>query len=221
MELQARDKRALIGGGVAVTLLLAYLMWPSGARESAVELVPAENREKGEDAPTKAAGNSQTSPAVLAAQAQPPVPQAPAQAASPIPDGLKLTGVVGGGAIFSFPDGSQRLIRRGRDVAPGVILQGVRLREVVLAVGPTSYRMGFGGPAVAIQPPTPAPAPTPASASAAVAATPTPATRPVPTAQTVPLPPRVDTNPPRPGGAPIVVMPTPLPQAVPNANLAR
>jgi type II secretion system protein C len=70
-----------------------------------------------------------------------------------VPEGLSLTGVAGSGAIFSFKDGSQRFIGRGRDVAPGVVLQAVRLRDVILASGTMTYRLALGGTAVAIQPP--------------------------------------------------------------------
>jgi general secretion pathway protein C len=70
-----------------------------------------------------------------------------------MPEGITLTGVAGSGAIFSFSDGSQRFVSLGRQVAPGVVLQAVRLRDVILAAGPTNYRLGFGGGPVAIQPP--------------------------------------------------------------------
>jgi membrane-associated protease RseP (regulator of RpoE activity) len=61
--------------------------------------------------------------------------------------------VAGSGAIFSFADGTQRFIGRGRDVVPGVTLQAVRLRDVILASGAVNYRLPLGGVAVPIQPP--------------------------------------------------------------------
>jgi len=148
MQLEARDKRALIGGAVAVTALLAYLLWPSGAEQSNVELVAADQR-PGAAAP--AAPMQMQPPNVIA----PPPAAAPAAAAAAVPEGLTLTGVAGSGAIFSFADGSQRFIRRGREVAPGIRLQAVRLRDVILAAGPTNYRLGFGGVATAIAAPAP------------------------------------------------------------------
>lgn len=197
MQLQARDKRALIFGAIVVTLLLAYLLWPRRTpRETSVELVAAGNRSG--SAPASPAANSPPPPVAPAATTA-PVSAVAAAPAAPIPEGLKLTGVTGGGAIFSFADGSQRLVSRGRDVAPGVTLQAVRLREVILAVGATNYRLGFGGAAIPIQPPPSAGAPT--AVTLPVAAPPSP---PVPSPATAP---------PRPN----VVMPAPLP----NANLAR
>lgn len=149
MQLQAREKRILILGAIVATLLLAYLLWPRSApRETSVELVPASQR----PSPAPAA------PAPVApAPVQPvPVPQpvqaVPAAPAPAVPEGLKLTGVTGRSAIFAYPDGTQRLVIRGRDVAPGVVLQAVRVRDVILAVGPVQYRLGLGGVAIPIQP---------------------------------------------------------------------
>jgi hypothetical protein len=196
MQLQARDKRALILGAIVVTLLLAYLLWPrSSGRETSVDLVAADQRSGGTSpapAPGAAPAPLATAPPPAAVQPQPvqtvqAAPAAPAAPASPIPEGIRLTGVAGGGAIFSFPDGSQRLVRRGRDLAPGVTLQAVRLRDVILAVGPVNYRLGFGGAAVPIQPP-------PQSAPQ-MAAPPQPAGAPPPAAA--------------PPGAPPVVAPPP------------
>jgi type II secretion system protein C len=142
MRLEARDKRALILGSIAVLVLLAYLLWPRGAGESSVELVAADQRQ-GAAAPAPAT----VQPVPMVAAAPPVAPPAV------VPEGLSLTGVAGSGAIFSFKDGSQRFIGRGRDVAPGVVLQAVRLRDVILASGTMTYRLALGGTAVAIQPP--------------------------------------------------------------------
>lgn len=146
MRLEARDKRALIIGAVVVVALLAYLLWPRATDRSGVELVAADQR-KG----TAAAVPPATPPPPMVAAA-PPVAAAPAAA---IPEGLSLAGVAGSGAIFSFADGSQRFIGRGREVVPGVTLQAVRLRDVILAASTTNYRLPLGGTAVAIQPPQP------------------------------------------------------------------
>jgi hypothetical protein len=140
MRLEARDKRALILGSILVVVLLAYLLWPRGSDGSNVELVAPDQR-KGAAAPAPA----QPVPTMVA----PAPPVAPPAA---VPEGLSLTGVAGSGAIFSFADGSQRFIGRGRDVAPGVVLQAVRLRDVILPRA-MNYRLALGGVAVPIQPP--------------------------------------------------------------------
>ncbi len=148
MRLEARDKRALILGSIVVVALLAYLLWPRASEQSGVELVAADQR-KG------------AAPAVPMASPPPAVavPTVAVPPAAVIPQGLSLTGVAGSGAIFSFPDGSQRFVARGREVAPGITLQAVRLRDVILAAATTNYRLPLGGTAVAIQAPSPAPAP--------------------------------------------------------------
>jgi len=138
MQLEARDKRALIGGSAVVVALLAYLLWPSTEDPTAVELVAADQRQ-GAAAPAPA---MQVPPPNSAAT---PPPVAPVAAPAAMPEGITLVGVAGSGAIFSFKDGGQRFVGRGRPVAPGIVLQGVALRHVILAAGPTSYRLGFGG----------------------------------------------------------------------------
>lgn len=147
MQLEARDKRALIGGSVAVVGLLAYLLWPSPEDPSAVELVSPAQRQ-GAAAP--AAPMQVQPPNVIAA---PPAVPAPVAAPAALPEGMTLAGVAGSGAIISFKDGSQRFVGRGRQVAPGVTLQAIALRHVILAAGPTSYRLGFGGGPIPLQPP--------------------------------------------------------------------
>ena len=140
MRLEARDKRALILGSILVVALLAYLLWPRGSDGSSVELVAADQRQ----------GAAPPAPVQPPPMIAPPPPVAPPAA---VPEGLSLTGVAGSGAIFSFADGSQRFVGRGRDVAPGVTLQAVRLRDVILASGAVNYRLALGGVAVPIQPP--------------------------------------------------------------------
>lgn len=211
MQLQAREKRMLILGGIVATLLLAYLLWPrSTPRETSVELVSADKR-PGAAAPTPS--QAATPPPVAAATPQAvPAQPAPAAPASGIPEGLKLTGVSGRSAIFSFGDGSQRLVARGRDVAPGVTLQSVHLRDVVLVVGQTNYRLGFGGAAIPMQPV----AATPAATTPAPVAVPVVPVTPTPPAPTpTPAPSIRGPSPPAPSG-PRVVMPAPPPNAGPR-----
>ncbi len=144
LQLEPREKRIVIVGAIVATLLLAYLLWPSGGGGSAVELVPADQR------PTPAAAVRQPVPIVQAPPAA--APAAPAG----LTEGLVLHGVMAGGAIIGFPDGSQRYVPIGREVMPGLSLQGVRLHEAILAAGPVNYRLGFGGPAMALTPAPPA-----------------------------------------------------------------
>lgn len=142
LQLQPREKRFVIVGAVIATLLLAYLLWPSGSGNSAVELVPADQR----PTPTVAAA-PQPIPVVQA-----PPPQAPVPAPAGLTEGLILHGVMAGGAVIGFPDGSQRYVPIGREVMPGLRLQGVQLREAILAAGSINYRLGFGGPAMPLMP---------------------------------------------------------------------
>jgi hypothetical protein len=95
------------------------------------------------------------------------VPTVAAAPAAAIPEGLSLTGVAGSGAIFSFADGTQRFVGRGREVAPGITLQAVRVRDVILAAATTNYRLPLGGTAVAIQAPSQAAAAPPGGAPGA------------------------------------------------------
>lgn len=157
MQLEPRDKRALIGGAVIVTGLLAYLLWPTGSgTQSSVELVAADRRQAPAGPP----------PPPMQVQTVSVPPPLAAPAAPAVPEGLRLTGVTGSGAIFGFADGSQRFVPRGRDVVPGLTLQGVTLRHVILGSGAVSYRLGLGGTAVPVQ--------APASASPQIADGPAP-----------------------------------------------
>jgi len=171
LQLQPREKRVVIGGAVVATLLLAYLLWPTGNGGSAVELVPADQR-----------------PAPTAAVAPQPIPvvQAPPAVAPAAPagltEGLVLHGVMAGGAVIGFPDGSQRYVPIGREVMPGLRLQGVQLREAILAAGTVNYRLGFGGPAVPLTPVAPVVAGNPAPPTAVPVSPPT-APPPQPNAQ--------------------------------------
>ena len=146
MQLTGRDKRALIVGAVIVTALLALLLWPRQGPESNVELVPADQRQAG----TPADAPSVTfEPPTNAIQPGAAVTAAPPGA---VPDGRRLTGVTATGAIFAYADGSQRLVRRGREVAPGLTLEAVRLREVILSSGAGRFRLSFSGGTMPVVP---------------------------------------------------------------------
>lgn len=156
MPLSRREQKVVIGGAGVATILLVYLLWPSGAPTgSEVELVPAEQRQAQGGPPVPAAP-----PPPIAVPAPTVVaPPEPAAGAGGMPEGLVLTGITGRGAIFAFGNGGQRYVPLGRDVAPGLRLQAVRMNDVIIAVGATAYRLGFGGAPRLIGPPGgPAPA---------------------------------------------------------------
>jgi general secretion pathway protein C len=109
----------------------------------------------------------------------PPAPEAPppsppparatvaaaaAVAAPPSAEGLRLFGLLGGGAIIGFPDGRQRFVAVGRDVQPGLRVERVEQQFVVLGSAGGEVRLGFDG----VRPIE--------GATAAVAASPAPAT---------------------------------------------
>lgn len=173
MPLDRRQQRTVIGGAGIATVLLVYLLWPSGAPEqSDVELVPANQRQAaGPPAPPPVAPIALAVPPAIV----PPPPPAVVPAAAPaaVPEGLKLTGVTGRGAIFGFADGGQRYVGVGSDVAPGLRLQAVQLRHVVIGSAAAAYRLGFGGPPVALA----ASATAPAATAAPVGASPAEAQR--------------------------------------------
>lgn len=79
---------------------------------------------------------------------QPPLPPAPAPPAAPppaSPDGLRLHGVTGAGAIIAAADGRQRLVAIGRDVLPGLRLEQVRLDHALLRSSTGAFRLDFTG----------------------------------------------------------------------------
>lgn len=74
-------------------------------------------------------------------QAPPAPPATPAVSA----DGLRLHGLTATGAIISGGDGAQRLVRVGRDVMPGLVLERVEQHRAVLRSGANRYLLGFEG----------------------------------------------------------------------------
>jgi general secretion pathway protein C len=125
MQLSARDRRALTGGGLVIAALLAYLLLWRGDPDPQ----PAEP-------PSQVATSPTPPPAVP--QAAPVAP--PADAAQ-----LRLYGVLGGGAIIGLADGSQRYVPLGREVLPGLILKRLEVHHAVLDSGGTETRLGFDG----------------------------------------------------------------------------
>lgn len=126
----------LAAGGVA---LVAFLIWLFAGRspEQAVEIAPM--------------------PPVATAPLTPPPPPAAAPAASA--QGLVLSGVMGSGAILTFPDGAQRPVPIGREFLPGLTLKSVSIDHVIVAGADGDLRLDlrrFGGPVPAAQTAAPA-----------------------------------------------------------------
>jgi len=152
--LSARERRMLALLAVALVAFLLYLMLRGGGNE----VGPAETASR--------------PPVPVVTPAPPPVASTPPPASvapAPAPasaSGLLLVGVFGGGpgggaAILQTPDGSQRRVRIGREVMPGLLLRAVGLRHVVLATGSGDVRLEIGKAGaipVAAPPSGPAPA---------------------------------------------------------------
>jgi hypothetical protein len=69
----------------------------------------------------------------------------PATLAPASPQGLRLHGVGGAGAIIGLPDSGQRLIPVGRDVLPGLTLASVGVDHAMLRSLAGTFRLGFDG----------------------------------------------------------------------------
>ena len=113
----------LIAGAVALAGLLAYLL-----------LRPPATLE----APAAPAAVPEPPPAVQAAPSPPP-------ASAPSAEGLRLHGLLGGGAIIAAADGRQRFFAVGREVAPGLRVARIELNHVILASPGGEQRLGFDG----------------------------------------------------------------------------
>ena len=143
--LTARERLFLGAGGAAV---IAFAAWLASGSD---ELPPPQ---------------SAPPPPVAIAPAPPPIiaqPAAPLPAAPAVPPGLVLSGVMGSGAILTFPDGTQRAVPIGRDVVPGLTLKSVGIGHAILASAGGDMRLElnrFGGAVPsAAQPVATAPAP--------------------------------------------------------------
>lgn len=135
----AERRRLLILGGIAglLVLVLAYMMLAGP-----------------EEPPAAPAPPPSPPPPVAVAPPPPPAPAAPVSS----PEGLRLHGVTGAGAIIAMQDGNQRLVRLGRDVLPGLKLEEVRVDHALLRSAAGVFRLDFtgvtaaGAPAVPVQP---------------------------------------------------------------------
>lgn len=118
------DRRLILGGiAILLVLVLAVQLW------------------SGDSAP----------PVPPPTSSPPPVPPPPVTAAPPptapaaSPEGLRLFGVTGAGAIIGMADGRQRLVMMGRDVLPGLRLEAVRVDHALLKSSAGEYRIDFTG----------------------------------------------------------------------------
>ena len=133
MPLEPRDRRSLLWGAPVIVLLLGYLLFKGSADRppppapAPVEIAPA---------------MAMPAPAVAA-----PQPIAVAVVAVPAA-GLaqyRLVGILSRGAILAGPDGVQRNVPIGREIAPGASLRRVELHAAVFATAGGEVRLGFDG----------------------------------------------------------------------------
>lgn len=122
-----RADRRLILGGIAVflTLVLAWQLLGRG----------------GEPEPAPSAPPPPPAPVAAAPPEPPPAPAAPVAS----PEGLRLFGVTGSGAIIGTADGRQRLVRLQSDVFPGLRLERVGVDHAVLRSATGEFRLDFTG----------------------------------------------------------------------------
>jgi hypothetical protein len=135
MPLSDRDRRALLWGGAAIAVLLLYLVLRGGGSSTPTEPVRADMPE-----------TLPVAPAPLAAVPA-SVPLTVPMAVPPTADvsQLHLFGLLSGGAVIGMADGSQRFVRLGREVVPGVTLRGVDVHHAILATPSGEVRLGFDG----------------------------------------------------------------------------
>ena len=137
MRLEARQ-RPLLAGGAAILVLAALLLYSL----------------RGSEPPPVAAPLPAPTPVAVTAVPQP----APAPAPAASPEGLRLHGVMGAGAVIGDAGGGQRFVATGRDVLPGLALERVGIDHVMLRSGSGLTRLDFAGPAAgAAQPAADAP----------------------------------------------------------------
>lgn len=124
--LTPRERGFLVAGALALFAFAVYFFWDSEKPD------PVERP------------LTLTEPAATVPPSAPPAPVPPVAIAAPLPpqaspgaaSGVSLRGVMGGGnsggaAIFSMPDGSQRVVRVGRELVPGLTLRRVGVRHAI------------------------------------------------------------------------------------------
>jgi membrane-associated protease RseP (regulator of RpoE activity) len=140
--LTPRERLLLLIGGAALALFLLYLLfWRGGDEEGPVELT-----------------GTPPPPAVSVPVVVAPVPSAPvvpivAAPATPAgsASGLTLQGVSGGGpgggaALIQYQSGSQRLVRVGREIVPGLVLKSVGLSHAIAGQTGGELRLDLNRP---------------------------------------------------------------------------
>lgn len=133
IRLAGRERAALAAGAASIALLALYAVLPnSGAGSDGVEIASA-------------APPPPPPPTVIE------TPQRYAPAAAPLPEGLMLRGIFGGGprggsAIMRMQDGGERVVRIGREAAPGFVLKEVGLAHALLSGPGGDVRLELGRP---------------------------------------------------------------------------
>ena len=127
-----REWRLPALGGVAVLLLMALGYRLLG----------------GAEAPPLPVAEAPAAPAPAPQMAESPPPAPPTAS----PDGLRLHGVTGAGAIIAGADGRQRLVAIGREVLPGLTLARVSVDHALLRSARGDFRLDFAGTSAAAAP---------------------------------------------------------------------
>ena len=165
--LSPRERLFLAAGAAALLAFLLYMLLPSD-EESGVELA----------ASPPVAAPPPPLPAPLPIQpvavAQPPVSNVSALS------GVVLRGVMGGGprggaGVFDAAGGTQRVVRVGREIVPGVVLREIGVRHAIASTGSGDVRLDLNtaGGTVLASAPAPAQAPVvPAMTRSALASIP-------------------------------------------------
>jgi general secretion pathway protein C len=164
--LAPRERIFLAVGAAAVLLFLLYFLLSGEEEEPAVELTASAPATAPMSAPPPA-----PLPVIVTPPPSAPGPMAgaPAELGNIVLRGVMGGGPYGGAAIFDTPGGTQRVVRIGRDIAPGLVLREVGLRHAIASSGSGDVRMELGkagGVAIASSiPASPTPAPVAAPAA--------------------------------------------------------
>jgi general secretion pathway protein C len=151
-RLNGRERLFLAAGAAALLLFVIYLTWPEEEAEG-IELTG-----------TVPAAQPAVAPPPMPIMSVPPplVPAMPGVAAAD-PAGLVLRGVMGGGgsggaAIVAGSDGVERVVRVGRDLAPGMTLRAIGVRHAIASSPAGDVRLELGKPGASLLARPPAPA---------------------------------------------------------------